>query len=342
MEYPEHYKILELPIDADINEIKRQYRKMAKKYHPDLNQENKAEAEEKFKKLKEAYEVLSDENKRTAYDLEWKKQRKDEQKARRKPQPEKPKEKTVKTPEKVKKETPAEQKKSPIKPREKAHKKSGFSFKIFRLFFSLVIISAVMFFSAPKVLQHKEKIHSSLREIKELAGGLDSYFVQKEVQNNEVKKIEEIIKKTEEKNEKPQDIANFKNADGYSLLMLSKTAEMSKMLLENGAEVNYVAPDGGTALLQAVKNNNKAQVEVLLSAGATAEIKDAKSGYNALMLAKSDDIAYLLLRAGANPNFVAKDGTTALSKATKEHNRTRLNLLQQFGAQINWSDVIFR
>ena len=181
-----------------------------------------------------------------------------------------------------------------------------------------------------------------MHEIKELAGGLDSYFVQKNVQNNDVKKIEEILQKTEEKNEKPQDIVNFKNADGYSLLMLSKTAEMSKMLIENGADVNYMAPDGSTALLQAVKNNDKEQVEVLLSAGAKAEIKDLKSGYNALMLSQNNEIAYLLLKAGANPNFVADNGLTPLSKATKENNRQLSNLLHQFGAQINWSDVILR
>lgn len=338
MDYPEYYKILELPIDAKTEEIKRQYRKLAKKYHPDLNQNDKT-AEEKFKKLKEAYEVLSDENKRAAYDLDWKKQRKTEQKARRKPAPEKPNEKTAKTPKKTKKETPTWQKKSPIKSPKK-RKQKHFSFMLFRLFFSLVIISAIMLFGAPKVLQHKEKINSSLNEIKELAGGFDSYFMQKEVQNNEVKKLEKILKKEKEEIKTPQDIVNFKNADGYSLLMLSKTADMSKMLIENGADVNYIAPDGSSALLQAVKNNNKQQVEVLIGAGATAEVKDSKSGYNALMLAISDDIAYLLLRAGANPNFIASDGTTPLSKAAKEHNRHRLNLLQQFGAQINWSDVI--
>ena len=55
----DYYEVLGLQKGADENEIKKAYRKLAKKYHPDTNQGNK-EAELRFKEITEAYEVLSD------------------------------------------------------------------------------------------------------------------------------------------------------------------------------------------------------------------------------------------------------------------------------------------
>ena len=66
MEYKDYYKILEVERDASQDAIKRSYRKLARKYHPDVSQE--AHAEERFKELGEAYEVLKDPEKRAAYD----------------------------------------------------------------------------------------------------------------------------------------------------------------------------------------------------------------------------------------------------------------------------------
>jgi curved DNA-binding protein len=66
MEFKDYYKIMNLPRSASAEEIKRAYRKLAKKYHPDVSKEPKAE--EKFKELGEAYEVLRDPEKRAAYD----------------------------------------------------------------------------------------------------------------------------------------------------------------------------------------------------------------------------------------------------------------------------------
>jgi len=61
------YEILEISKDASQEDIKRAYRKLAKKYHPDLNP-NDAEAEQNFKEVNAAYEVLSDQEKRSRYD----------------------------------------------------------------------------------------------------------------------------------------------------------------------------------------------------------------------------------------------------------------------------------
>ena len=63
----DYYEVLGVDKSASEDEIKRAYKKMARKYHPDLNPDNK-EAEEKFKEVNEAYEVLSDANKKARYD----------------------------------------------------------------------------------------------------------------------------------------------------------------------------------------------------------------------------------------------------------------------------------
>lgn len=66
MEYQDYYAVLGVPRTADEKQIKSAYRKLARKYHPDVNKE--AGAEEQFKRVNEAYEVLSDSEKRAQYD----------------------------------------------------------------------------------------------------------------------------------------------------------------------------------------------------------------------------------------------------------------------------------
>jgi curved DNA-binding protein len=73
MEYKDYYQIMGVARNASQDEIKRAYRQLARKYHPDVSKE--ADAEKRFKDIGEAYEVLKDPQKRTAYDqlgAQWK------------------------------------------------------------------------------------------------------------------------------------------------------------------------------------------------------------------------------------------------------------------------------
>jgi curved DNA-binding protein len=66
VEYKDYYKIMGVGRDASADDVKRAYRKLARKYHPDVSKEK--DAEERFKEIGEAYEVLRDPEKRAAYD----------------------------------------------------------------------------------------------------------------------------------------------------------------------------------------------------------------------------------------------------------------------------------
>jgi len=64
----DYYEILGVSKDASTDDVKKAYKELVKKWHPDLHPDNKSEAEQKFKEIHEAYEVLSDPQKRAQYD----------------------------------------------------------------------------------------------------------------------------------------------------------------------------------------------------------------------------------------------------------------------------------
>jgi len=68
LKYKDYYEVLGVAKNAAEKDIKSAYRKLAKKWHPDANPTNKAKAEERFKEISEAYEVLGDSDKRKKYD----------------------------------------------------------------------------------------------------------------------------------------------------------------------------------------------------------------------------------------------------------------------------------
>jgi DnaJ-class molecular chaperone len=67
MDFKDYYQILGVARSASADDVKKSFRKLARKYHPDVNPGDK-KAEEKFKEINEAYEVLSDADKRKKYD----------------------------------------------------------------------------------------------------------------------------------------------------------------------------------------------------------------------------------------------------------------------------------
>ncbi|HCB55196.1 MAG TPA: molecular chaperone DnaJ, partial [Gammaproteobacteria bacterium] len=68
MSQRDYYEVLGVDKGSDVKQIKKAYKRLAMKHHPDRNADNKEAAETKFKEIQKAYAILSDEQKRQAYD----------------------------------------------------------------------------------------------------------------------------------------------------------------------------------------------------------------------------------------------------------------------------------
>jgi DnaJ-class molecular chaperone len=69
MTFKDYYRILDVGRDASTQDVKKAFRRLALKHHPDRNPDNAREAEAKFKEINEAFEVLGDERRRWQYDM---------------------------------------------------------------------------------------------------------------------------------------------------------------------------------------------------------------------------------------------------------------------------------
>lgn len=336
MEYPKHYQILELPISATDKEIKAQYRRLAKKYHPDLHQ-NDRQAEEMFKQITEAYKILSDAQKRKSYDQSWQAQRDEELQKQKKCQ----KQQKIDSSDSLVVKNDAY--------RQQIHNyKIKAAKRIIRMFLLLTILCILLFSTTvnnfPQFLQAynngfektvlftDKAVKSTYLKAQKMYNSIHQEPIISAIKNSDTVGVLEYLSR--------QGNPNFVDkSTNYSLLMLSDNPEIVQMLIGYGADVNYIATDGKNALLLAVEADNTALAELLISAGADVNYLQKNTKYSLLMLAKSLKMYYILLQNGANPNHIAADGKTALLLAASRNDMQRINALRQYGVNITWSDA---
>lgn len=262
MSYPEYYDILNVSPSADEKEVKKAYHKLAKKYHPDVNQGNKA-AEEKFKKINEAYEVLSDNAKRAEYDYFGKKTKQTGKSHSRK-------------------ETSQTQSWSQTKPKSDVHtnKISVFGILLKRLFIIIILGMYAVFLisnadqSDPNNINKMFKNSSGVivRKVSELQESVISSKVADLrhkllftiVKHNWLANLNFILEHYPE--------AQLVDEQGYSLLMYAQSREAAEILCFYGADLNYVAPDNETPYSQAVKRKQKEIIDFLIENGVKIRI----------------------------------------------------------------------
>lgn len=255
MSDPEYYKILQVSKKASVSEIKIAYRRLAKKYHPDVNPNDK-KAESQFKKINEAYEVLKNSAKRAEYD-NLLKCREDEQQRKATTQNYK---KSVKTAEN--------------KARQQRSLKVILWQKIFLLLIFCGYIGVLYYnsdvnqpFNFYKAFSNTgAKMNNAITD----SGKIIVEFYQNDewlttawryvTEFNDVKLAKRLLEY--------RSTCQIFDDKGHNLLMKTSNVEIAKALIEAGCDVNYKAPDGETALSLAIKNNNEELSELLRKKGA--------------------------------------------------------------------------
>ncbi len=276
MAYPEYYNELGVSPSADMKEIKSAYRKLAKKYHPDLNPGDK-KAEDKLKKINAAYDVLSDFSKRAEYDYFGQQAEKAMQEYQEQAPAEQTKEKPIYRKENTPQDAPQ---KNPTKP-------MSFGRLIFNRTVILGIFIGYLMFLHSNIDKNdpqniKKMMNNSSAVLVDKVKDIKDWFVENiasvdwkqkflfiAVKNNWVSNLTALLEKNPD--------AQIVDEKGYSLLMYAPTRKVAEILLAYGADINYVAPDDETPYSQALRNNRRAIINLYLEKGVKMRIiKPAK------------------------------------------------------------------
>ena len=305
MAYPEYYDILGVSTDASPEDIKRAYRRLAKKYHPDTHSGDKT-AEEKLKRINEAYDVLKDLAKRAEYDYFGTM----------------PAAEADTAPEDSAAPTHADTSPEPT-PRDAAYypnpqrQKRGWRFfggKVCLLCFLLLYALFLYAHRDPQDPKNIVKILSNSsatvqRVSDKVAHGFHNFTFRKFKDSETQKKL--ILYAVRNKRLFMLDILlsyispNLVDEQNHhrSLLLTAENPEIIELLIMSGANVNQKDDLGETALTLAVRRNDVLAAE-------------------------------LLLRAGANVNYTLPNGETAMHLAVAQNNTVMMTVLQSYGAQI--------
>ena len=299
MSYPQYYKTLGVSIDASPEKIREAYYKLVKKYHPDTHKGDK-KAEERLKVINAAYDVLKDFSKRAEYDYRGK---------------------TAAANAVNKADDNAESKKQSTSQTESAAvsdelRKFARKQRIKWIVNKLILVSffvAYMFFLRAQANPEKPydlitTLHNSSLTFRRAVQNGAEYAVSKakDIYHNEHWRAKALSFAVKHNCKSMLEFllqycsANtIDETSGESLLMVADDAEVAKLLLKHGADVNYVSKKGNTALLAAVKRNNAVLVEILL-------------------------------QAGANPSFVAPNGDSLIKIAALQNAAKIVSLLVKY------------
>lgn len=306
MSYPQHYKTLGVAVDSSPEKIRDAYYKLVKKYHPDTHKGDK-KAEEKLKAINAAYDVLKDLAKRAEYDYLGKTSAEN---AASKP--------SNNTESKAQYTPPAESAQMSDELRKFARKQ-----RIKWIINKLILISFfVVYLAFLRTQANPEKpydlittLHNSSLTFRRAVHDGSDYVATKarDIYHNESWRNKVLFFAVRHNHKSVLEfllrylpVNTVDEESGESLLMAAVDADTAKILIEHGAEVNYVGKEGNTALYEAVKRNDAELVEVLL-------------------------------QAGANPSVVAPNGDSLIKIAARQNSAKIISLLVKY--KIPWHKI---